>query len=78
MALLFLAAYQFMWFPTNYRMDGVIFHPANYSNVLLVVCALLGYRAKSRAIQGAAAFGFLAVLLVAITFFFGFTAALPG
>jgi hypothetical protein len=78
LALLPFAAYQLAWFPTNYRIDGSIFGPANFANVILVTLAIVGFLARKKHTQAAAALGFLTLLVLSITFFFGFTEALPG
>ena len=68
LGLLPLAAYYVLWIPTNFRMDGQLFHSGNLANVLLCSLVLVAFRAKSRSVQTGAILLFLAVLTWA-TFF---------
>ena len=78
LGLLCLAAYQFAWFPTNYRLNGTLMHVGNLINLALVILALVGYGSRRPKLEAAAALGFAFLLAMGISFVWAFTQALPG
>jgi hypothetical protein len=55
LALVPLAAYQFLWIPTNYRGGSELLAVGNLANVLLGALILVGFTAASRPVQYGAA-----------------------
>lgn len=74
LALVPFAAYQLLWFATNYRADPSVREisdlllPGNAANIILISLLAVGFRSKNRATQSIAVISFAVVLAWATTF----------
>lgn len=73
LALVPFAAYQLLWFPTNFRSSGSLdpadlLLPGNLANFVLIALLVVGFRARKTAVEAGAVALFGAVLIWATTF----------